>query len=107
MRVEFAREAPRLRGLVANSRTRPGRRPSEDKPSAPLAALLLLLPRALRAEDARLIMTATASVATAGNRCQAPKPLVKKKIVKKRNIPFPRYQSDEYVKVKSSWRRPR
>ena len=37
----------------------------------------------------------------------APTPLVKKKIVKKRNIPFPRYQSDEYVKVKSSWRRPR
>jgi large subunit ribosomal protein L32e len=37
----------------------------------------------------------------------APSVLPHKKIVKKRNIPFPRYQSDEFVKVKSSWRRPR
>ena len=30
-----------------------------------------------------------------------------KKIVKKRTAHFNRYQSDEYVKVKASWRRPR
>jgi len=37
----------------------------------------------------------------------APKPLPHKKIVKKRTLHFPRHQSDEYVKVRSSWRRPR
>ena len=36
-----------------------------------------------------------------------PNPLPHKKIVKKRNTPFPRYQSDEFVKVRESWRRPR
>merc|ERR1712022_46383 len=30
-----------------------------------------------------------------------------KKIVKKRTLKFPRHQSDEYVKVRASWRRPR
>ena len=37
----------------------------------------------------------------------APTPLAHKKIVKKRTLKFPRHQSDEYVKVKASWRRPR
>jgi len=37
----------------------------------------------------------------------APKPLAHKKIVKKRTLKFPRYQSDEFVCVRSSWRRPR
>jgi len=36
-----------------------------------------------------------------------PKPLAHKKIVKKRTLHFPRHQSDEYVKVRASWRRPR
>ncbi len=36
-----------------------------------------------------------------------PKPLPHKKIVKKRTLRFKRHQSDEYVKVKESWRRPR
>merc|ERR1711988_1054779 len=40
-------------------------------------------------------------------RSMAPKPLAHKKIVKKRTLHFPRHQSDEYVKVKASWRRPR
>merc|ERR1712031_46150 len=40
-------------------------------------------------------------------RAMAPTALPHKKIVKKRNIKFPRYQSDEFVKVKSAWRRPR
>ena len=37
----------------------------------------------------------------------APTPLAHKKIVKKRTLKFNRHQSDEYVKVKASWRRPR
>ena len=37
----------------------------------------------------------------------APTPLPHKKIVKKRTLKFKRHQSDEYVKVKDSWRRPR
>ena len=37
----------------------------------------------------------------------APTPLPHKKIIKKRTLKFPRHQSDEFVKVKSSWRRPR
>jgi len=37
----------------------------------------------------------------------APTPLPHKKIIKKRTLKFPRYQSDEQMKVKSSWRRPR
>merc|ERR1712006_41422 len=37
----------------------------------------------------------------------APTPLPHKKIVKKRTLKFNRHQSDEYVKVKASWRRPR
>ena len=37
----------------------------------------------------------------------APTPLAHKKIVKKRTLKFPRHQSDEYVKVRASWRRPR
>merc|ERR1712070_580604 len=37
----------------------------------------------------------------------APKSLAHKKIVKKRTLHFPRHQSDEYVKVRASWRRPR
>jgi len=37
----------------------------------------------------------------------APTPLPHKKIIKKRTLKFPRYQSDEQIKVKSSWRRPR
>merc|ERR1711988_1666602 len=40
-------------------------------------------------------------------RSMAPKPLAHKKIVKKRTLHFPRHQSDEYVKVRASWRRPR
>jgi len=36
-----------------------------------------------------------------------PTPLAHKKIVKKRTLKFKRHQSDEYVKVKESWRRPR
>ena len=36
-----------------------------------------------------------------------PSPLPHKKIVKKRTLKFPRHQSDEFVKVKASWRRPR
>ncbi|KAL1495636.1 hypothetical protein AB1Y20_016503 [Prymnesium parvum] len=36
-----------------------------------------------------------------------PTPLPFKKIVKKRTLKFKRHQSDEYVKVKESWRRPR
>merc|ERR1719198_2588140 len=36
-----------------------------------------------------------------------PTPLKHKKIVKKRTLLFSRHQSDEYVKVKESWRRPR
>ena len=38
---------------------------------------------------------------------QMPTPLPHKKIVKKRTLKFKRHQSDEYVKVKESWRRPR
>lgn len=34
-------------------------------------------------------------------------PLPHKQIIKKRTLKFPRYQSDEQIKVKSSWRRPR
>ena len=34
-------------------------------------------------------------------------PLVKHKIVKKRTLPFKRYQSDRKVTVKESWRKPR
>merc|ERR1719231_258244 len=34
-------------------------------------------------------------------------PLPHKKIVKKKTNKFKRHQSDEYVKVKDSWRRPR
>merc|ERR1719453_2261970 len=37
----------------------------------------------------------------------APACLPHKKIVKKRTLSFPRHQSDEFVKVKASWRRPR
>jgi len=37
----------------------------------------------------------------------APTVIPHKKIVKKRTLKFPRHQSDEFVKVKSSWRRPR
>merc|ERR1712060_672371 len=37
----------------------------------------------------------------------APQPLPHKKIVKKRTLKFKRHQSDEYVKVKDSWRAPR
>eukprot|EP00965_Chrysotila_dentata_P204573 6182417-Pleurochrysis_carterae.AAC.1 len=37
----------------------------------------------------------------------APTPLPHKKIVKKKTNKFKRHQSDEYVKVKESWRRPR
>jgi hypothetical protein len=37
----------------------------------------------------------------------APSALPHKKIVKKRTLKFPRHQSDEFVTVKSSWRRPR
>jgi hypothetical protein len=37
----------------------------------------------------------------------APTVLPHKKIVKKRTLHFKRHQSDEYVKVKDSWRRPR
>ena len=37
----------------------------------------------------------------------APTVLPHKKIVKKRTLRFKRHQSDEYVKVKDSWRRPR
>ena len=37
----------------------------------------------------------------------APTPLPHKKIVKKRTLKFPRYQADEFVTVKSAWRRPR
>merc|ERR1712100_462500 len=37
----------------------------------------------------------------------APTPLPHKKIVKKRMLRFKRHQSDEYVKVKDCWRRPR
>ena len=36
-----------------------------------------------------------------------PTPLPHKKIVKKRTLKFKRHQSDEYVKVAESWRRPR
>ncbi|KOO29017.1 60s ribosomal protein l32-like protein [Chrysochromulina tobinii] len=36
-----------------------------------------------------------------------PTPLPHKQIIKKRTLKFPRYQSDEQIKVKSSWRRPR
>ena len=36
-----------------------------------------------------------------------PTPLPHKKITKKRTLKFKRHQSDEYVKVKESWRRPR
>lgn len=36
-----------------------------------------------------------------------PKPLPHPKIVKKKTNHFKRHQSDEYVKVKDSWRRPR
>ena len=34
-----------------------------------------------------------------------PTPLPHKQIIKKRTLKFPRYQSDEQIKVKSSWRR--
>ena len=37
----------------------------------------------------------------------APTVLPHKKIVKKRTLRFKRHQSDEFVKVKDSWRRPR
>ena len=37
----------------------------------------------------------------------APTPLPHKKIVKKRTLKFNRHQSDEFVKVERSWRRPR
>ena len=37
----------------------------------------------------------------------APAPLPHKKIVKKKTNRFKRHQSDEYVKVKEAWRRPR
>jgi len=37
----------------------------------------------------------------------APSVLPHKKIVKKRTLRFKRHQSDEFVKVKDSWRRPR
>merc|ERR1712216_622149 len=36
-----------------------------------------------------------------------PKPLPHKKIVKKKTNKFKRHQSDEFVKVKESWRKPR
>ena len=36
-----------------------------------------------------------------------PTPLPHKKITKKRTLKFKRHQSDEYVKVKESWCRPR
>ena len=37
----------------------------------------------------------------------APQPLPHKKITKKRTLRFKRHQSDEFVRVKDSWRRPR
>ena len=37
----------------------------------------------------------------------APTVLPHKKIVKKRTLKFTRHQSDEFVKVRSNWRRPR
>eukprot|EP00967_Tisochrysis_lutea_P148581 scaffold284137_cov33-Tisochrysis_lutea.AAC.1 len=37
----------------------------------------------------------------------APVPLPHKKIVKKKTNKFKRHQSDEFVKVKESWRKPR
>ena len=37
----------------------------------------------------------------------APTALPHKKIVKKRTLKFPRHQSDEFVTVPNSWRRPR
>ena len=37
----------------------------------------------------------------------APSPLPHKKIVKKRTLKFSRHQSDEFVKVRAAWRRPR
>lgn len=47
------------------------------------------------------------SPAPKGLKVAMPTPLPHKQIIKKRTLKFPRYQSDEQIKVKSSWRRPR
>ena len=71
---------------------------------AALAAGLLCAPTADDRSDAAPAAVRSLSPQAA---VMAPTPLPHKKIVKKRMLRFKRHQSDEYVKVKDSWRRPR
>ena len=83
--------------------------PIGQPPTTTARHVALLAPRrpSARPLAARAQSELYGGVTRAQGCSMAPSPLPHKKIVKKRTLKFSRHQSDEFVKVRAAWRRPR